>query len=98
MDCRAVIGPMRARDEVRPRTSPNIRLENAVRIVKERDHDRERREVALQHLIELPIPRAKPCTRPRFDGTTVIRKPAHDSQAHNMRVTQDFETRLGKLP
>ena len=89
--------PMRTHDKLGAAATPDIGLENPVRVVQIGQDQIELGEVVCQVLRQLPAAREKAGQRPRFDGLDPVYQATRQSQLGDVGITQHFEVGLRKL-
>src|SRR5947209_22998 len=88
---------MRAGDELRARATADVGLKNPVRIVEIGDNQIELGKIVDEVRLEFAVTGEKAGQRSSFDGLHPIDQPASEGQFGNVRVSQDFQKRLGKV-
>ncbi len=84
----ALVGTMRANDELAAATLAHIRLKDFVGIVKIRDNDRESLEVTLQTGVKRRVGREETGQRLAVNRADVIDQPGGERQLRDVRVGQ----------
>jgi len=92
------IRAMRRGDKLPVQTAANIRLENFVRVVEVGDYDVELGKIIRKLGGQFPAAREETRQAARLNRLRAIHQSARERELHDVRVTEDFEVRLGELP
>ena len=88
---------MRPGDELPDQTADHVGFENFVRVVKIRNDQVKLGEVIHQILFKIAIAGEKPRQSARLNRLHAIRQTARHRELGDVRITEHFKVRLGKL-
>src|SRR6266496_127862 len=89
---------MRRGDELAVLAAAHVRLENPIRIVKVGNNEVELGEVIHEFSGQFPVARKEARQTARFNRLRPIYQTVRDRELHDVRIAEDFEMRMGKLP